>query len=53
VPGKGLRIGVKNHGLKTCFTIGDEIVIDSDGTLSKQTLYHLHQVHRWRYVRHR
>lgn len=53
VPGKRLRMGVKNHGLKTCFTIGNEIVIDSDGTLSKQTLYHLHQVHRWRYVRHR
>ena len=39
VPGKRLRMGVKNHGLKTCFTIGNEIVIDSDGTLSKQTLY--------------
>ena len=39
VPRKRLRIGVKNHGLKTCFTIGDEIVIGSDGKLFKQTLY--------------
>jgi len=38
-PRKRLRIGVKNHGLKTCFTVGDEILIASDGKLFKQTLY--------------
>jgi hypothetical protein len=38
-PRKRHRIGVKNHGLKTCFTLGDEIVIRSDGKLFKQTLY--------------
>lgn len=38
-PRKRLRIGVKNHGLKTCFTIGNEIVIGSGGKLFKQTLY--------------
>jgi len=38
-PRKRFRIGVKNHGLKTCFTVGDEIVIRSDGKLFKQTLY--------------
>lgn len=38
-PRKRERIGVKNHGLKTCFRLGDEIVIRSDGKLTKQTLY--------------
>jgi hypothetical protein len=38
-PRKHNRIGVKNHGLKTCFTIGDEILIRSDGKRTKQTLY--------------
>jgi hypothetical protein len=33
------RIGVKNHGLKTCFTVGDEILIQSEGKRFKQTLY--------------
>ena len=38
-PRKRHRIGVKNHGLKTCFTIGDEILIQSGGKRCKQTLY--------------
>ena len=38
-PRKQHRIGVKNHGLKTCFTLGDEIAISSDGKVFKQTLY--------------
>src|SRR5260370_13465156 len=38
-PRKRNRIGVKNHGLKTCFTIGDEITIRSCGRQIKQTLY--------------
>ena len=39
VPKKENRIGVKNHGLKACFKIGDEILIRSAGKLIKQTLY--------------
>ena len=39
VPPKCGRIGVKNHGLKTAFTIGDEIRISSDGQSVSQTLY--------------
>lgn len=39
VPSKRGRIGVKNHGLKTAFTIGDEIRILSDGQSVSQTLY--------------
>ena len=39
VPRKLNRIGVKNHGLKACFTIGDEIVIRSAGKYLCQTLY--------------
>ena len=39
VPPKRGRIGVKNHGLKTAFTIGDEIRISSDGQSVSQTLY--------------
>ncbi len=38
-PPKRGRIGVKNHGLKTAFTIGDEIRISSDGQSVYQTLY--------------
>ena len=39
VPAKRGRIGIKNHGLKTAFTIGDEIHISSDGQSMSQTLY--------------
>lgn len=38
-PRKRFRIGVKNHGLKTCFTLGDEIILRSAGKTCKQTLY--------------
>ena len=36
---KRFRIGVKNHGLKACFWLGDEIVVRSDGRRMIQTLY--------------
>jgi hypothetical protein len=39
VPAKRGRIGVKNHGLKTAFTIGDEICLMSAGQAIVQTLY--------------
>ena len=39
VPQKRNRFGVKNHGLKTAFTIGDEIRLLSDGQAIVQTLY--------------
>lgn len=39
VPAKRGKIGVKNHGLKTAFTIGDEILLVSDGQAIVQTLY--------------
>ena len=39
VPAKRGKIGVKNHGLKTAFTIGDEIRLLSDGREIIQTLY--------------
>ena len=39
VPAKRGKIGVKNHGLKTAFTIGDEIRVLSDGLGITQTLY--------------
>lgn len=39
VPAKRSGIGIKNHGLKTAFTIGDEIRISSDGQSIRQTLY--------------
>lgn len=39
VPAKRSGIGIKNHGLKTAFTIGDEIRISSDGQSIYQTLY--------------
>lgn len=39
VPAKRGKIGVKNHGLKTTFTVGDEIRLMSDGQAITQTLY--------------
>jgi len=39
VPAKRGKIGVKNHGLKTAFTIGDEIRVMSAGQAIVQTLY--------------
>lgn len=39
VPAKRGKIGVKNHGLKTAFTIGDEVRLLSDGQAIIQTLY--------------
>ena len=39
VPAKRSSFGVKNHGLKTAFTIGDEIRLMSDGRAIVQTLY--------------
>ena len=39
VPAKRGKIGVKNHGLKTAFTIGDEIQLFSSGKKIIQTLY--------------
>ena len=39
VPRKHHCIGIKNHGLKACFTIGDEFRVYSDGKHLHQTLY--------------
>ena len=39
VPAKRSRFGVKNHGLKASFTIGDEIRLMSAGRTIVQTLY--------------
>lgn len=39
VPRKHYCIGIKNHGLKACFTIGDDIYIRSAGQYMHQTLY--------------
>ena len=39
VEAKRFRIGVKNHGLKACFRLGDEIILRSDGRKMIQTLY--------------
>ena len=39
VPAKRGKIGVKNHGLKTAFTIGDELKLMSAGHSIVQTLY--------------
>lgn len=39
VPTKRRKIGVKNHGLKTAFTIGDELQLMSAGLGIIQTLY--------------
>ncbi len=36
---KRSKFGIKNHGLKTAFTIGDEIRLMSDGKAIVQTLY--------------
>ena len=36
---KQFRIGVKNHGLKACFNLGDDILLRSDGLRMVQTLY--------------
>ena len=40
VPRKRAKTGVKNHGLKACFTIADDIIIRSAGKYTKQTLHH-------------
>ena len=39
VESKQFRIGVKNHGLKACFSLGDDIVLRSEGLRMVQTLY--------------
>lgn len=39
VPAKYGKIGVKNHGLKTAFTVGDELWLMSAGRKVVQTLY--------------
>src|SRR5439155_1785071 len=39
VPAKRGQIGIKNHGVKTAFTIGDEIRVLSAGQAITQTLY--------------
>ena len=39
VPAKHGRIGVKNHGLKTAFAIGNELRLMSDGHSIVQTLF--------------
>lgn len=39
VESKRFRIGVKNHGLKACFWLGDDIIVRSNGLRVVQTLY--------------
>ena len=39
VESKQFRIGIKNHGLKACFRLGDEIIVRSDGLRMIQTLF--------------
>ena len=39
VESKRFQIGIKNHGLKACFWLGDEIIVRSDGLRMIQTLY--------------
>ena len=39
VESKHFSIGVKNHGLKSCFILGDEVIIRSGGRKTIQTLY--------------
>jgi hypothetical protein len=39
VPRKLGLIGVKNHGLKACFSMGDDIYVRSNGRFAHQTLY--------------
>ena len=36
---KQFRIGIKNHGLKACFCLGDEIILRSAGLKMIQTLH--------------
>ena len=36
---KRAGIGAKNHGLKACFRLGDQIIVRSDGRRMVQTLY--------------
>ena len=43
VPAKRGKIGVKNHGLKTAFTVGDELQVMSAGQSIVQTLYAKHR----------
>ena len=33
VPSKRFRIGIKNHGLKACFALGDDIILRSGGPI--------------------
>ena len=44
VESKQFRIGVKNHGLKACFWLGDEIIVRSDGLRMIQTLSRIHRM---------
>ena len=39
VSAKSKKIGVKNHGLKTAFTLGDRLHLMSDGKSIEQTLF--------------
>ena len=39
VASKKNQIGVKNHGLKACFRLGDQIILRSNGQRIVQTLY--------------
>ena len=39
VSAKSGKIGVKNHGLKTAFTLGDRLYLMSDGKSIEQTLF--------------
>ena len=39
VESKQFRIGVKNHGLKACFGLGNEIIVRSGGLRMIQTLF--------------
>ena len=39
VESKRFQVGVKNHGLKACFWLSDEIIVRSDGLRMEQTLY--------------
>ena len=38
-PRKRNLIGIKNHGLKACFSVGSEIAIRSSGLCARQTLH--------------
>ncbi|HYD64158.1 hypothetical protein [Azospirillum sp.] len=39
VRAKRRSLGIKNHGLKACFSIGDELLIRSEGKRVRQTLW--------------